>query len=70
MVLKTKKEDVRHYAQMSELNDLKQLVNSVRVHGDELEKDMREARTLLFVALVVLMALFGLLLGIAVRMIF
>ncbi|MEM0372803.1 MAG: hypothetical protein QXO69_03140 [archaeon] len=69
MASKAKKEDVSHYEQMSELGELKALVYSLRMHNAELEKDIREARTLLYVALAVLMALFGLLVGVALKMI-
>ncbi|NYZ80198.1 hypothetical protein H0N95_03050 [Candidatus Micrarchaeota archaeon] len=69
VVKKAKKEDIMHYEQMSELGELKNLVYAVRAHNVELERDIREARTLLFIALAILMALFGLLLGIALKMI-
>jgi hypothetical protein len=69
VVKKTKKDEMMHYEQMNELSDLKNLVYAVRAHNVELEKDIREARTLMFAALIVLMALFGLLVGVALKMI-
>ncbi len=47
-----------------EIKALKRVLVMLRKHDEELKKDLREARTLLFIALGVLFALFGLLLGV------
>ncbi len=52
-----------------EIKALKKIVRKTHVQAIELDKDLREARTLLFIALGVLMALFGLLMGVLIKMI-
>ena len=57
----------QHNELMAEITGLKELSHELKAHGIELEKDLREARTLLYISMAVLMALFGLVLGISLR---
>lgn len=52
---------------VNEIGELKELIYILREHNKEVEKDIREARVLLFMAMGVLMALFGLILGFSIK---
>ena len=60
--------DKEHSELLKEIAGLRELSHELRAHGQELEKDLKEARSLLYVAMGILMALFGLVLGISLRM--
>ena len=52
----------------SELVSIEGAIDTIRQHNFEMEDDLREARTMLFVTLGILFAMFGLALGMMIKL--
>lgn len=56
--------ELYHLEQLDELSHMKDIVKLMKSQSDKLEKDVREARILLFMAMAILVAILGTILGI------